>query len=182
MMARTSLMGLALFGVAASCTGMACPFDPLSVTGRGGTVDQLVALPDGSMLVRSERGALFRTADGGRRWNDWRARATLSAAAVADALAPIAKGRPPVVSFGAADLLPVEDGVLIAGIVNAAEQSGWGAVVLIDSEGHMRPIGNTVDGGLWRLERDAQGTVWAGGGHGAFVLRDNVWVRVWPSG
>ena len=91
-----------------------------------------------------------------------------------------AEGRPPIERFGTTDLLVTEEGVLIAGIVNAGTRS-WGAAVLAKPGAPLTSVGNAVDEGLWRLDRDARGIVWAGG-QGAFQLRSDAWQLVWPGG
>ena len=111
------------------------------------------------------------------RRNDWKELGALSLPLVAKALEPLAANRSAVKQFGATDLLPTEDGVFIAGIVNAGDKP-WGAVLLVDKNGNLQAIGSAVDDGLWRLERDPMGTLWAGG-QGAFQLRAGKWVRVW---
>jgi hypothetical protein len=94
------------------------------------------------------------------------------------ALKPIAMNRPPVERFGACDVLMTDEGVLVAGMVSTGKAS-WGAVLLAKPGVPLKAVGSAVDEGLWRLERDARGVVWAGG-QGAFQLRGGAWQLVWP--
>jgi hypothetical protein len=125
-------------------------------------------------MLGSEWDGLY-TVDVGK--NDWKELGSLAIGPAQAALAAIAAGRSPVKYFGAADLLPTEQGVLVSGIVNAGMKA-WGAVLRARADARLEAVGTSVDDGLWRLERDPQGTIWAGG-EGAFQLRDNKWQRVW---
>ena len=123
----------------------------------------------------SEWSGLFSVTAGG---NDWTEMGSLSIDAVRAALKPLAKNRSPIDRFGACDLIVTDEGVFVAGIVNAGAKS-WGAVLLAKQGTPLKPVGNAVDEGLWRLHRDERGTIWAGG-QGAFQLRGGEWQRVWP--
>ena len=109
--------------------------------------------------------------------NDWKEVGTLAIGPVKAALAQIGRNRPLVERFGPLDLLPTEQGVLIAGIVNAGPKP-WGAVLRVREGSSLEAVGTSVDEGLWRLQQDAKRTIWAGG-QGAFQLRGDSWQQVW---
>ena len=82
------------------------------------------------------------------------------------------------------------DGVYVSGVVNSrfdcfmtitgkgCGDGEWGVVVRVSREGKVSPVGGSLDEGIWSLERDAEGYLWAGGS-GAFRLLDGAWVRLW---
>jgi len=84
-----------------------------------------------------------------------------------------------VESFGAVAMVPTDNGVYVAGIVDAGKQA-WGAVLLVDGEGAITSVGHGVPAGLWALEQAPDGTLWAGG-QGAYRLQGDEWVSAWSA-
>jgi hypothetical protein len=110
--------------------------------------------------------------------NAWKELEGLDAKAQA-ALSHIAGTRPAVRRFLAQDLLVTDEDVYLVGVVDPRDSS-WGAVLHLDPQGGVHAVGDAVDGWLWAIERDSQGTLWIGG-DGAFRLRGDRWAHVWPA-
>lgn len=111
--------------------------------------------------------------------NEWQTLAVLEIDVVAAVL--LAGKRDMFVeSFGATDLLVTSEGVLVAGIVNAGSKP-WGEVVRVDLDRAIKRHGESVPKGLWVLEQAPDGTVWAGGGDGAYRFQDGQWRATWSS-
>jgi hypothetical protein len=106
-------------------------------------------------------------ADHGCRSNDWKWLSTFGLPVLTQALAGD-KARGVVETFGADAMIVTSEGVYVAGIVNAGKDS-WGAVLRVSRDGAIAAVGHGVPEGLGALERDPDGTLWAGG-QGAFRL------------
>jgi hypothetical protein len=85
-----------------------------------------------------------------------------------------------------------DDGVYVAGVVNSrydcltsitgrdCSSGEWGVVLRANPNGKLSPVGKSFDEGVWSLERDSRGSLWAGG-NGAFRLLDGDWVATWQN-
>lgn len=108
--------------------------------------------------------------------NDWKLLSTFALSALAQALATD-KSSGVVESFGATAMIATSEGVYVAGILNAGRNSS-GAVFRVSPDGAIGVVGHTVPEGLWVLERDSDGALWAGG-EGAFRYEAGKWVNAW---
>ncbi len=124
----------------------------------------------------SQPATLLTTEAGG---SDWKKMVQLDHVAVAPALLA---GQPnmSIEAFSANDMVVTADGILVAGSVNAGPSS-WGAVLRVDRDGSITRLGQGVPVGLWVLEQAPDGTLWAGGGKGAYRLQGDQWVKAWSS-
>jgi hypothetical protein len=110
--------------------------------------------------------------------NHWRSLRTFDVSEVAPALASDPR-RAGITTFSADALLPTDDGVYVAGIVDAGRDA-WGAVLRVDPAGALTSVGRGVPEGLWVLEQAPDGTLWAGG-QGAYRLQGEEWVLAWSA-
>jgi hypothetical protein len=141
----------------------------------------------GTLLELSASNRLYGTRAGTNRWTRT---VDLSAGSLTPALRVIARGRPPIRRFEATAMVVNAEGIYVAGVVNSrfdcfttitgkdCSDTEWGVVVRVSREGKVSPVGKSFDEGVWSLERDAEGLLWAGGS-GAFRLMDGAWVRMW---
>jgi hypothetical protein len=111
--------------------------------------------------------------------NDWTPVTSFAPATVAPALT--SDGRHASIErFGATAIVARDDGVYVAGIVHTGKES-WGAVLRVDRAGAVTMVGHGVPDGLWVLEQAPDGTLWTGGGQGAYRLQAGEWVRTWSA-
>jgi hypothetical protein len=110
--------------------------------------------------------------------NAWKLLTTFDLPALSQALAAN-QSRGVVEAFGADAMIATNEGVYVAGIINAGKKS-WGAVLRVSRDGAITAVGHGVPEGLWSLERAPDGTLWAGG-QGAFRLEAGEWVNVWSA-
>lgn len=111
--------------------------------------------------------------------NEWKKLVTLDLPAVSPALSG-ERGGAAVELFGATDLLVTADGLLVAGVVNAGANP-WGAVLRVGRDGAVGRVGQSLASGLWVLEQAPDGSVWAGGGDGAYRLEGAQWSSTWAA-
>jgi hypothetical protein len=123
----------------------------------------------------SEWNHLVTTAAGS---NDWTPVAEFDLAAISRALTTDG-ALAAVERFDATAMVPTDDGVYVAGVLDAGAQAR-GAVVLVDRLGTISRVGNPVPVGLWVLEQAPDGTLWAGG-EGAYRLQGGQWVTAWSA-
>jgi hypothetical protein len=141
----------------------------------------------GGPPIRSLWNGVYTTKAGASTWTRT---VELSVPVLSAALKGITKKRAAIRRFEATALVATDDGVYVAGIVNspydclstiAGKDCGggeWGVVVRVSRNGKVSPVGMTFDAGVWSLERDSRGVLWAGG-DGAFQLQGESWVRMW---
>ncbi|MCE9575708.1 MAG: hypothetical protein K8W52_21340 [Deltaproteobacteria bacterium] len=111
--------------------------------------------------------------------NDWRSAGTLAL----DAVAPVLTAdhqHGTLERFSVTAMSPGDSGVYVAGIVDAGKRHAWGAVLLVGPRGALTMVGHGVPEGLWVLEQDPDGTLWAGG-QGAYRLQGGEWISAWSA-